>query len=434
MRSLKLIIHREFLAKVKNRTFIIMTFVSPLIMVGMFFLVAYLANLNNSETRNLAILDESNLMIHDFVSSEKTKYHDFSTYSLTQALDSVKAKAYYGLLYIPKEDNIKALASKIELFANKTPNGAFVANIEQQISHKLTNKLLTQQGVNLSKIDEAQTQVSLKIENFSGEETSKMSMIIKMIFGGVAGYLLMMFIIIYGNMVMRSVIEEKTNRIIEIIISSVKPRTLMLGKVLGTSLAGISQFLIWVIIGSVLLGVVSTFLGGQLSSEVATANIPNALDQASMLKAQLVLQEILALPLGQLIVCFLIYFIGGYFLYSAIYAAIGAAVDNETDTQQFMFPVIMPLMLAVYVGFFSVIDNPHGIVAIVFSHIPLTSPIVMLMRIPYGVAWWEILISIAILIGSIFFFVWIAAKIYRVGILMYGKKPSYKELIKWLKY
>jgi len=247
-----------------------------------------------------------------------------------------------------------------------------------------------------------------------------------------AGYLLMMFIIIYGNMVMRSVIEEKTNRIIEIIISSVKPMQLMMGKILGTSFAGILQFLIWVLLGGVLLLVATSVFGidpqptGVDPSVIVQENNPQEI--------QLLIQDILKLPLLTLVFSFFIYFIGGYFLYSSIYAAIGAAVDSETDSQQFMLPIILPLMLGIYVGFFAVIENPHGTVSTIFSMIPLTSPIVMLMRIPFGVPWWEVLISILLLIGSIIFMVWFAGKIYRIGILMYGKKPSYKELFKWLKY
>ena len=248
-----------------------------------------------------------------------------------------------------------------------------------------------------------------------------------MIFGGAAGYLLMMFIIIYGNMVMRSVIEEKTNRIVEIIISSVKPFQLMLGKITGTSLAGLTQFLIWLIFGGVIL-LISSSLIAPNEPGIASAATPVDSDEIALL-----FQNIMALPLFKISLSFFIYFIGGYFLYSAIYAAIGAAVDSETDTQQFMFPIIVPLMLGIYVGFFTVIENPHGTVATLFSHIPLTSPIVMLMRIPFGVAWWEVLISLSILFASVFLVIIMAAKIYRIGILMYGKKPTYKELFKWLK-
>ena len=233
-------------------------------------------------------------------------------------------------------------------------------------------------------------------------------------------------------MVMRSVIEEKTNRIIEIIISSVKPFQLMMGKIIGTSLAGVLQFVIWAIVGTILFFVASVFLGMEMSSP--TAEMAAASGGDFMSTVQLYIGEIKNLPLATLLISFLVYFIGGYFLYSSIYAAIGAAVDNETDSQQFLLPIIMPLILGVYIGLFSVLSEPHGTIATVFSMVPLTSPIVMLMRIPFGVPWWQILISLAILFATFFFVVWFAAKIYRVGILMYGKKPTWKELYKWLKY
>jgi ABC-2 type transport system permease protein len=246
-----------------------------------------------------------------------------------------------------------------------------------------------------------------------------------------------MFIIIYGAMVMRSVIEEKTSRIVEVIISSVKPFQLMMGKIIGTALAGLLQFTIWGILLLIISAVLSSIFGVD-TLDMQGVNVPS--EQAEVMKsmaksdAQLVFEELKNLPIATMFFSFLIYFIGGYLLYSSIYAAIGAAVDNETDTQQFMLPVIIPLMLGVYIGFASVISDPHGPISTIFSMIPFTSPIVMLMRIPFGVPWWEIAISLILLIGTFLLIVWFAAKIYRVGILMYGKKPSYKELYKWLKY
>jgi ABC-2 type transport system permease protein len=234
---------------------------------------------------------------------------------------------------------------------------------------------------------------------------------------------------------MRSVIEEKTNRIIEIIISSVQPFTLMMGKIIGNALAGLLQFAIWAIVGGALFFVLSAVFGVPLgaTSQLQTQAMAGA-NPELMQMIQTYLNEILKLPLLTTLIGFVMYFIGGYFLYSSIYAAIGAAVDSETDSQQFMLPIILPLMLAVYVGFFSVLNDPHGTVAVVFSMIPFTSPIVMMMRMPFGVPWYQVLISLIILFATFTATVWFAAKIYRIGILMYGKKPTYKELYKWLKY
>jgi len=436
MSNLQLIIKREFVARVRNKTFIVMTFLSPLIIVGMIALIVWLTTLNNEEVKTIAFIDETGLFKEDFRKIDNIDYIDYTTLSLEKAKDSVVSRKMYGLLYIPEKSSNKRLAESIQFYADESPNYSILNTIERIIGNKITNQNYKERGIDLTTIENARARVNIKIENFSGEKTSKLSNIVKMIFGGAAGYLLMMFIIIYGNMVMRSVIEEKTNRIIEIIVSSVKPMQLMLGKILGTSFAGILQFFIWVVLGAVLLSVTMLLLLGDIDQ----SNMPETLKLLEQTQGGMIadiaelLMEIQALPLLKMVVFFFIYFVGGYFLYSSIYAAIGAAVDSETDSQQFMLPIILPLMLGIYVGFFAVIENPHGTVSTIFSMIPLTSPIVMLMRIPFGVPWWEIVISIVILIGSIIFMVWLAGKIYRIGILMYGKKPSYKELFKWIKY
>ena len=431
MRSLKLIIQREYLARVRNKTFIVMTFLSPLILVGMFALIAYLSMLNSSEQHIIGLHDETGFFLKEFQDDQNLQYLNFSDKTLDEAKKLVRENEYYGLIHIPRADNNYDLTGKVEFFGEESPGLGTVQNIEKIIANKLQRNELIQRGIDVAQIDAVKTKVDVEIQNFSGETTSKMANYLRMFFGGAAGYLLMMFIIIYGNMVMRSVIEEKTNRIIEIIVSSVKPIQLMLGKVLGTSLAGITQFTVWVILGGILYTIAGLYVGIDIMNvhpghvEIEQLNIP---------EVNQLIADVLNLPILSLIVYFLIYFLGGYFLYSAIYAAIGAAVDSETDTQQFMLPVIIPLMLGIYIGFFAVIENPHGTVSTIFSMIPLTSPIVMLMRIPFGVPWWEISLSILILLLTNAAVVWIAAKIYRVGILMYGKKASYKEIYKWLKY
>lgn len=420
------------MARVRNKSFLIMTFLSPLIMVGMVILISYLTRLNSDTKRTIALVDQTGLFTADFSNTDKTSYLNLSD----QGLDAVRALAkyegYYGVLHIPAD--VTTLDKNVRFYGEETPNFELVGDIERKIGKTLTNQNLVQQGVDLGVLENSKISIDLGIENYSGEKSSKRSNWIKAAFGGAAGYLLMMFIIIYGNMVMRSVIEEKTNRIIEVIISSVKPFQLMMGKILGTTLAGITQFGIWVILGAILFTVVQLVLG--IDPQAAgTAMSPEAqaiLDDPDMLTQ--IFAEIKELPIIQLVLGFFVYFVGGYFLYSSIYAAIGAAVDSETDTQQFMLPIIMPLMLAIYVGFFAVIDNPHGMVATIFSIVPLTSPIVMLMRIPFDVPGWQIALSMTILIASFVFTVWFGSKIYRVGILMYGKKPTYKELFKWLKY
>lgn len=430
MGVLSLIIKREFISKVRNKSFIIMTFVSPIIFVAVAALIGYLGSMK-SDTKHIGIHDETGLFVKEFKSDESFKYHDVSKVDLKVLKDSVSQANYEGILYIPVKSNLKEYENGIEYISEDSPSLGFISEVESILTDKLTRQSLSNKGVDTLILDASKIDVTMHLSKATGEETVKGLNEIKVGIGSVFGYLIMMFIIIYGNMVMRSVIEEKTNRIIEIIVSSIKPIQLMMGKIIGTTLAGILQFVIWAIVGVILLFIANYVLG--LNTNSPTTEV--AMQQAGKFAdIQLYFTEIMKLPLISLAFYFIIYFIGGYFLYSSLYAAIGAAVDNETDTQQFMFPVIMPLMLGVYIGFFTVMNDPHGTVATIFSMIPFTSPIVMLMRIPFGVPFYQIALSIALLFTTFIGIVWVASKIYRVGILMYGKKPTWKELLKWLKY
>ncbi|XMO86999.1 ABC transporter permease [Algibacter sp. AS12] len=437
MNHLPLIIKREYLTKVKNKSFIIMTFLSPLIFITFIAVVAYLTQLNNDKVKVISVLDDSGLVRHVFKSTEHTAYNNLEGMSLNDAKALVQESEGYGLLYISKVSEGPIKSKNVTFYSEESPSITLISAIENKIQTELTLQNRIHEGIDVEKLEASKVQIEINQESFKGEKTSKVDSVVKLIFGGAAGYLLFMFIIIYGNMIMRSVIEEKTSRIIEVIISSVKPVQLMLGKIIGTSLAGISQFVIWIILGGVLMTVASFVLGVDLAQMQTPQQ--QMVEQAMATpeinsEIQNIVKAFFNLPLLNLITAFILFFICGYLLYSSLYAAIGAAVDNETDTQQFMLPILMPLVLAVYIGIFTVIEDPHGTVSTVFSFIPFTSPVVMLMRIPFGVPIWQQVVSLIILIGTFMFTVWFAAKIYRVGILMYGKKPSYKELIKWIKY
>ena len=429
--SLSLIIKREFTAKVRNKSFIVMTFLSPLLFTAMAMLVGYLASVNDDEVMKIAIHDESGMLEPDFKDNKKIEYINLSEMPLAAAKEKA-AKSYEGLIYVPKVATPVELEKKVEYISDESPSMDFIDGVQDVINDKLFRYNLEQKNINYEEIGKAKAESEIHLSKFSGEESLKWLNEIKIAIGFAFGYLIMMFIIIYGNMVMRSVIEEKTNRIIEIIISSVKPFKLMMGKIIGTSMAGILQFLIWAILGTILMFVAANFLGINLTAAGAGAQLKEASEKVPDWVTYI--PEILSFPWATMLISFLVFFIGGFFLYSSIYASIGAAVDSETDSQQFLLPIILPLMLGVYVGFFTVINDPHGTVATVFSMIPLTSPIVMMMRIPFGVPVWQIVVSMALLFATFFLVVWFAAKIYRIGILMYGKKPTYKEIFKWLKY
>ena len=434
MNHLLLILKREYIAKVKNKSFIIMTFLSPFLMAGLIAFIVYLTSLNNEKIRFISVLDETELFKETLSSTKFTKYNFLKGVDLETAKTLSDNNSSYGLLYIPKLP-LDLVSEKIKFYSKDTPSLTFVKSLETKIEVRLKEIKLQNFGVDLSKIEAAKTYVNLNQESFQGVKTSKAGSFMKLIFGLFSGYLLFMFIIIYGNSIMRSVIEEKTSRIIEVIVSSVKPIQLMLGKIFGTSLAGITQFAMWLILFGFLSIISSYFFGIDLYNTPQQDILHDAVNQ-QIINSELqgLINDFRSLPILNLIIAFIFFFICGYLLYSSFYAAIGAAVDNETDSQQFIFPVIIPLILAIYVGVFSVLEDPHGPISTIFSYIPFTSPVVMLMRIPFGVPIWQQALSLIILVFTFIFTVWIAAKIYRVGILMYGKKPSFKDLLMWLKY
>ncbi|MBF6642424.1 ABC transporter permease [Flavobacterium sp. J49] len=434
MSKLSLIIKREFVAKVRNKSFIVMTFLSPLLFVGIAGFVGYLSTMK-ADKKTIAIHDESGFFVKEFKSDDEYQYVDLSQVDTKMLKDSIVSESYEGLLIIPKTADNKSLEKGIQYISNDSPSVSFIEDMEEIINQKLTQDNFIKSGLDTLAIKKSEANVSIGLSKASGETALKGLNEIKIVIGGAFGYLIMMFIVIYGNMVMRSVIEEKVSRIIEVIISSVKPFQLMMGKIIGTSLAGILQFMIWAILGLTAMFVLSSVFGVQMGSTsgVDAQTLQNAQQEMGGSMA-MYMKELWNLPIATLLISFVFYFIGGYFLYSSFYASIGAAVDNETDSQQFLLPIIMPLILGVYIGFFTVINDPHGTVATVFSMIPLTSPIVMMMRIPFGVPLWQIAVSLALLFATFLLVVWFAAKIYRVGILMYGKKPTWKELYKWSKY
>jgi len=439
MGKLKLIIKREFLAKVKNKSFIVMTFLSPLLMVGIGFLVFFLSKKNDEKVKHIVYVDEFKLFAkEDFKDTKTVLYSDYTDLGIEETKNKVEEGDYYGVLYIPKNDSLESLAKSIEFYSKESPSMSVIGNLENRVELKLRNLKLDDFGIDIEKIKASKISTDIKMYNFSGEESSKLINGLKIGVGAISGYMLMMFVMIYGTSVMRSVIEEKTSRIIEIIVSSVKPFQLMMGKIIGNASAGLLQFFIWGII-LFILSIVSSSVFGVGMTEIQTAKLSpeqvEAMKQASDSGVmEKLMQEFFRLPLVTIFMLFVFYFLGGFFLYSSLFAAVGAAVDNETDTQQFMLPIMLPLILGVYIGFATVINDPHGPISTIFSMIPFTSPIVMLMRVPFGVPWYEIAISMALLLVTFVFMVWFAAKIYRVGILMYGKKPTYKDLWKWIKY
>ena len=432
-----LITTREYLNKITNKTFILSTFLTPLIIVGLIFFIGYLSNLNNETVKNISVIDETGIVYEKLKSSKFLKYDLIQNLSLEKARIFSKNKSDYGLVYIPNLTSPNSIADSISFISEDSPSFTIINNLESQLEKILTNENFKIEGLDINEINESKVYVNLFQETFEGEKTTKTDGLVKLIFGMVLGMLLYIFIFAYGNMIMMSVIEEKTNRIIEIVISSVKPFELMTGKIIGTSLAGLTQFIVWGGLFFVFSTIISSLFGiTSIPGNPSDAQVMLSASEGSGISSDSleIISAFINLPLTNILVAFVLYFLGGYLLYASIFAAIGAAVDNQTDAQQFLMPITIILIVALYVGILTVPEDPNGIVAQIFSFIPLTSPVVMMMRIPYGVPVFEQIISVLILFLSVILIIWIAAKIYRIGILMYGKKPTYRELLKWLKY
>ena len=434
MGKFTLITSREYLNKITNKTFILSTLLTPLFIAGIVFFIGWLTSVNNERIKTISVVDNTGYIYDKLKSSNSIKYELLGDFSLEESRIISDTKSDYGLLYINNLESPKSIADSISFISEEASSLTIINNIESQLEKILTNENFKIEGIDIEKINSKKIYVNLIQETFQGEKTTKSDGLVKYIFGFVLGMLLYMFIFVYGSMIMMSVIEEKTNRIIEIVVSSVKPFYLMTGKIIGTSLAGLTQFIVWGVLFFVFTSIISSIFG--ISSTYEDSQIVlNASQDSTVSSAALgMISAFINLPLTNIMIAFVLYFLGGYLLYASIFAAIGAAVDNQTDAQQFLMPITIILIVALYVGMLTVPEDPNGIVAQIFSFVPLTSPIVMMMRIPHGVPLIEQIISVLILFLSVILIIWIAAKIYRIGILMYGKKPSYKELMKWLKY
>ncbi|MFL2619669.1 MAG: ABC transporter permease [Flavobacteriaceae bacterium] len=433
MGKFTLITSREYLNKITNKTFILSTLLTPLFIAGIVFFIGWLTSVNNERIKTISVVDNTGYIYDKIKSSSSIKYELLGDFSLEEAKIISDAKSDYGLLYINNLELPKSIADSIS-FISEEASLTIINNIESQLEKILTNENFKIEGIDIEKINSKKIYVNLLQETFQGEKTTKSDGLVKYIFGLALGLLLYMFIFVYGSMIMMSVIEEKTNRIIEIVVSSVKPFYLMTGKIIGTSLAGLTQFIVWGVLFFIFTSIISSIFGISSTYEDSQIVLNASQDSAVSSAALGMISAFINLPLTNIMIAFVLYFLGGYLLYASIFAAIGAAVDNQTDAQQFLMPITIILIVALYVGMLTVPEDPNGIVAQIFSFVPLTSPIVMMMRIPHGVPLIEQIISVLILFLSVILIIWIAAKIYRIGILMYGKKPSYKELMKWLKY
>ena len=436
MNKIGLIIKREYMTRVRKRSFLILTFLGPILMAAIYIIPIMLALHSSNEHLRVAVVDESHWFEERF---HDTKEHTFVLMP-SQPIDSVKELVKSGVfdmaLYVPPTQlNIPSNAIVYSIRQVPMEVESYISSVMQK---EIEEQKLMAQGVDPEIVSAAKTNVNLQIMRMDEKGNEKETFTkVQFALGIGLAMLVYMFIIFFGGQVMQGVSEEKTNRIIEVIVSSVKPFQLMMGKIIGVSLVALTQFVMWILLtGALYLGF-SAYMGlsnpdilsqGTVMAQEITAN-----DITNNEGVQNILQIVHSIDFGTIICCFLAFFILGYLLYATLYAAVGSLVDNNTDSQQFTLPITVPLIVAIITSFY-IVNNPDGNLSVWLSMIPFTSPISMMVRIPFGVPIWQIVLSIVLLAGTFVLMTWIAAKIYRTGILMYGKKLSYKEIFKWLKY
>lgn len=449
MNKIFIIIRREFLSRVKKKSFIIMTILTPLLMGAIMIVPGLLASMGDTTVKKIAVVDNTKMFINKLQNTDNINYEYITADDFIEYKANMEAKGINAILLIdptiinnPKgakiysnEDVSIETSSKIESSMEDIIKGEKMKTFNIQDIDLLLEKIKSKVDLTTIKLDE------------NGNEKQTNTVVIMGI-AYVFGFMMYLFIFIFGSQVMRGVIEEKSNRVVEVIISSVKPIQLMMGKIIGVAAVGLVQFLIWIILSiGIFIGVQSYMADSYAKKLGQKTEVTSVMSSAGAAQVNPANMEKLQEEYGDttkifssiserivpIIIYFIIFFIGGYLLYSSLFAAVGSAVDNETETQQFMLPITIPIILALMVMMHT-FQNPNSPVSFWFSIIPFTSPIVMMARIPFEIPTWEIIMSIVILYATILGTIWLSSKIYRTGILMYGKKTSFKEMIKWIKH
>lgn len=438
-----IIIQREYLTRVKKKSFLIITFLTPILFAAMMFLPSYLM-IKSEEmegSKTIAVCDDSGFFKGRFGDTETCSFI-YTDQDFNDVKSLVKSGIYDAMLHIPATE--LTIPSNADMYSRDPLPLTLTAQIRTSMKHIIEHQKLMAFGIDPDIVRSAtSTTVNLQTIRMSDDAKSdgggekKSSSELEFILGLFLAVTIYFAIFLFGSQVMRGVIEEKTNRIIEVVICSVKPFELMMGKIIGLALVGLTQFVLWVVLffgiytaATMATGAPDLLSNGTVMTEqiADTQNITES--NATMSEAMEVVQSI---NFSAILWCFLFYFIGGYLLYAAMFAAAGSACDSETDSQQFSLPVSAPLILSIILAT-TIASAPNSSLSVWLSMIPFTSPVAMMIRIPYGVPYWQIGVSLAILTLTFILFTWLAAKIYRTGILMYGKKVSWKELIKWIKY
>lgn len=454
MSKIRLILSREYLTRVRKKSFLVMTILGPILFAAIVIAPAWIASLEDTNVKRIAVVDDSHIFEGQLPETEYIKFDYLKDTKVDELKNNFAETEYYAVLHITHL--VANTANSVVMYSDKQPGFSVKSHISNAIEKEIEQGKLKKAGIDQNILKSVKTSINIRTIQWteSGEEKES-STELAMIVGYIGGFLIYFFIFMFGAQVMRGVIEEKTNRIVEIIISSVKPFQLMMGKIVGIGLVGLTQFALWVILtlGLITIGKAAFFpeLGTPAADEVVAqdfmkstpasqsgmlGDLQKSSEAASLAENDEVQQIFSALKdvnIPLMLGSFIFFFLGGYLLYSSLFAAVGSAVDNEADTQQFMLPITIPLILAIIV-MISAINNPQGSIAFWFSIIPFTSPVVMMVRIPFGVPEWEMALSMGLLVLTFIGTTWLSGKIYRTGILMYGKKVNYRELWKWIRY
>jgi ABC-2 type transport system permease protein len=443
MNKILLIISREYLTRVKKKSFIIMTILGPLLMAAIMIVPVFIAKMSDERSK-IIVLDENGLFFEKLESNPDINFSYTDEY-IEDLKGNYEKRGYDGILYIPKN----SVPNRAYIFSQKQLGLGVKSHVQSTMKYTLDNYFMQQMyNINRDSIKaiEQNTRIMLEQRKIGKDgEEEKSSTELSTILGILAGIIIYFFIFMFGSQVMRGVIEEKTSRIVEVIVSSVKPFELMMGKIVGIAFVGLTQFLLWVILTFSIITLFKTTMPEYFESSANQTSIQQnpALANLEQMNGEMdankspevtkIIDTLKTIDFTTMILMFLFYFMAGYLFYASFFAAIGSAVDNEADTQQFILPITIPLIFAIIMAQF-ITNSPNGAIAFWLSIIPFTSPIIMMVRIPFGVPIEEIILSMTLLIAAFIFSTWFAAKIYRTGILMYGKKPSYQELWKWLRY
>lgn len=431
MNKILLIIQREYLSRVKKKSFLLTTFLVPLFFIGMYVGVFFLTKKSFEDSHAVVHIIDQEGSIAPLLKSNKNLTYTNSSTQLQQQIEQLKdQEENTNLLIIPKDFYS---SHQVELLSSGKPNISTQSEIKGQLQEIIRDAEYRRLGLDGENIKKINDKVSIAAKEVTdGGDAKESHTEIAMGISMALSVLVYLSLFLYGAQVMRGIIEEKTSRIVEVIISSVKPFQLMMGKIVGIGLVGLTQFLLWLVLTLALTSVAKATIFSQedISSQAAAQSVPNG----NAMQAMSFLEGFDSVNFPELLTCFFLFFLGGYFLYSALFAAVGSAVDSETEATQFTMPITMPLLLTYILSFGVLVNDPNGAIATWLSFIPFTSPIAMLVRVPFGVPTWQIALSLVILVAGFLFTTWVAGRIYKTGILMYGKKASFKELIKWFKY